>query len=77
MSTNQSTIEAVGLPDPKANIDPEKLLTDEEAAAILNVSPRTVQRLRLSKKIKVRRITSKIKRIKGADLKAYIDSVAA
>lgn len=50
----------------------ETLLEDEEAAVLLKVSARTVQRLRLKKKIKSVRITSKISRIKVAHVKEYL-----
>lgn len=55
----------------------DDLLTDEEAAAILKVSPRTVQRLRLSKKIKSVYVTSKLSRIDRREIQRYIDSRAA
>lgn len=55
----------------------DNLLTDEEAAVILKVSPRTVQRLRLSKKLRSVRVTSKISRIDRKEIRRYIESRAA
>jgi helix-turn-helix protein len=55
----------------------DKPLTDEEVAGILEVSPRTVQRLRLSKKLKSVRITSKISRITVKQVKEYLRQKAA
>lgn len=55
----------------------DDLLTDKEAAKILKVSPRTVQRLRLSKKIKSVRVTSKLSRIDRKEVLRYIASNAA
>lgn len=56
----------------EVNLGDEALLEDEEAALLLKVSARTVQRLRLKKKIKSVRITSKISRIKVAHVKEYL-----
>jgi excisionase family DNA binding protein len=53
------------------------LLSDKEAAVILKVSPRTVQRLRLAKKIKSVRVTSKISRIHPKEIERYVQSRAA
>jgi excisionase family DNA binding protein len=54
-----------------------ELLTDEEAAKLLKVSPRTVQRLRLAKKIKSVKVTSKISRIDRNEIKRYVERRAA
>jgi excisionase family DNA binding protein len=51
--------------------------TDKEVAEILKVSPRTAQRLRLARKLPSVRVTSKIKRVRGKDLKKYLAAQAA
>jgi excisionase family DNA binding protein len=54
-------------------LNEDELLTDEEAAKLLKTSSRTVQRLRLAKKIKSVYVTSKTVRLQRSDVEAYIE----
>lgn len=53
-------------------LEKDELLTDKEAAEILKVSARTVQRLRLKKKLKSVKVTAKISRISRKHVQDYI-----
>jgi excisionase family DNA binding protein len=55
-------------------IKDNELLTDQEAAKLLKVSARTVQRLRLKDKLKPVYVTAKAVRVKRSDVEAYIQS---
>jgi excisionase family DNA binding protein len=58
-------------------IKDNELLTDKEVAQLLKVSWRTVQNLRLEKKIKSVKLTAKISRIRPEHVKEYIEKLKA
>jgi excisionase family DNA binding protein len=51
----------------------KEIMTKHEVAALLNVSPRQVQRLIAERKLRASRLSHKVLRIKRSDLERYID----
>lgn len=58
------------------NANPDRIFTKEQAAEYLNISGRTLDRLRQAKKIGYLQVTRGCVRFRESDCKAFLDSVS-